>query len=52
MCELYIKHPFYDKNVIKLFERKNNNRKTVTKPVLRKNNFVIAKFRILKDLKG
>ena len=47
-----MKHLIYDKNNIKLFERKNSNRKTVTKHVLRTNNFNVEKFRILKGLKG
>ena len=52
-CVNYIiKQLFYDKNNIKLFERNSNNRKYVTKHVLRKNNFVITEFRILKGLKG
>ena len=52
MGELLIKQLFYDKNIIKLFERKKNNRKTLTKHFARQNHFVIAEFRIQKCLKG
>ena len=43
--------PFYDKNIVKLFERKNN-RKNLAKHVIPHSYFVIAKFTILKGLKG
>ena len=33
----------HDKNIIKLFERKANNRKTLTKHSTRQNHFAIAK---------
>ena len=50
-CVNYIiKSLFQDKNNIKLFE-KNSERKTFTKPIPRKHHFVIAKFRLLKELK-
>ena len=52
MSELYYKKIFYDKNVIKLFERKNNNIKTLAKHVKQQNHFVIAKSRILQGLIG
>ena len=36
----------------KLFETKNNNRKTLAKHVTPQNKFVIAKFTVLKGLIG
>ena len=38
--------------MIKLFEKKNDDRKTLAKHNTRQNHSVIAKFRVVKGLKG
>ena len=48
MCELHYKRTFYGKTIIKLFKRKNNNKKALRKHVTWQNHFVV--FRINKNL--